>query len=127
VLKHIERLVKKEHEPYGQGKLSDGARQRLRTLEVELDQCWDASGASDASSEAIRMRRAFGRRKLSRTTSSDEAPRTRVGYRSQAAELGVPFHEAGVVRARGRGVGRDLRMGNPVRRVASRRAAVETC
>ena len=41
VLKHIERLVKEERELYGQGRLSDADRQRLRTLEVELDQCWD--------------------------------------------------------------------------------------
>ena len=41
VLKHIERLVKEEHELYEQGRLSDADRQRLRTLEVELDQCWD--------------------------------------------------------------------------------------
>ena len=41
VLKHIERLVKEEHELYGQGRLSDADQQRLRTLEVELDQCWD--------------------------------------------------------------------------------------
>ena len=41
VLKHIERLVTEEHELYGQGGLSDADRQRLRTLEVELDQCWD--------------------------------------------------------------------------------------
>ena len=41
VWKHIERLVKEEHALYKQGKLSDGDRQRLRTLEVELDQCWD--------------------------------------------------------------------------------------
>ena len=41
VLKHIERLVKEEHELYEQGRLSDADQQRLRTLEVELDQCWD--------------------------------------------------------------------------------------
>jgi len=41
VLKHIERLVKEEHELYEQGRLSDADRQRLSTLEVELDQCWD--------------------------------------------------------------------------------------
>ena len=41
VLKHIERLVKEERELYGQGRLSDADRQRLSTLEVELDQCWD--------------------------------------------------------------------------------------
>jgi hypothetical protein len=41
VVKHIERLVREEHELYGQGRLSDADRQRLRKLEVELDQCWD--------------------------------------------------------------------------------------
>jgi Protein of unknown function (DUF2630) len=41
VVRHIERLVKEEHELYGQGRLSDADRQRLRKLEVELDQCWD--------------------------------------------------------------------------------------
>jgi Protein of unknown function (DUF2630) len=41
VVKHIERLVREEHELYGQGKLSDADQQRLRTQEVELDQCWD--------------------------------------------------------------------------------------
>jgi hypothetical protein len=41
VVKHIERLVREEHELYGQGRLSDGDRQRLMQLEVELDQCWD--------------------------------------------------------------------------------------
>jgi hypothetical protein len=41
VVKHIERLVREEHELYGQGKLSDADRDRLRHLEVELDQCWD--------------------------------------------------------------------------------------
>jgi hypothetical protein len=41
VLKHIERLVKEEHELYGRGRLSDADRQRLKQLEVELDQCWD--------------------------------------------------------------------------------------
>jgi hypothetical protein len=75
VLKHIERLAKEEHALYGQGKLSDGDHQRLRTLEVELINvgisC--ASGAPDASSEAIRMQRAFGHPRLSRTMSSDEA------------------------------------------------------
>jgi Protein of unknown function (DUF2630) len=41
VLKHIERLVKEEHALYGQGGLSDADQQRLKKLEVELDQCWD--------------------------------------------------------------------------------------
>jgi hypothetical protein len=41
VQKHIERLVKREHELYEQGKLSDADRQNLKMLQVELDQCWD--------------------------------------------------------------------------------------
>jgi hypothetical protein len=41
VLEHIEQLVKEEHGLYGQGRLSDAGRQRLKQLEVELDQCWD--------------------------------------------------------------------------------------
>jgi hypothetical protein len=41
VLKHIERLVREEHDLYGHEKLSDRDRQRLKELEVELDQCWD--------------------------------------------------------------------------------------
>jgi len=41
VVKHIERLVHEEHRLYEQGKLSDADRQRLRQVEVELDQCWD--------------------------------------------------------------------------------------
>jgi hypothetical protein len=41
VLKHIERLVRDEHDLYGREKLSDRDHQRLKQLEVELDQCWD--------------------------------------------------------------------------------------
>jgi Protein of unknown function (DUF2630) len=41
VLKHIERLVREEHELYEQGRLSESDRERLRKLEVELDRCWD--------------------------------------------------------------------------------------
>jgi Protein of unknown function (DUF2630) len=41
VLKHIERLVKQEHQLYEQEKRSDADRERLQRLEVELDQCWD--------------------------------------------------------------------------------------
>jgi len=41
VLKHIERLVKDEHELYEKGRLSDSDQQRLKKLEIELDQCWD--------------------------------------------------------------------------------------
>jgi hypothetical protein len=43
ILKHIERLVREEHDLYGHEKPSDRDRQRLKQLEVELelDQCWD--------------------------------------------------------------------------------------
>jgi hypothetical protein len=41
VLKHIERLVKQEHQLYEQKQRSDADRERLQRLEVELDQCWD--------------------------------------------------------------------------------------
>jgi len=54
VVKHIERLVKEEHSLNEQGKLSEANRQRLRNLEVELDQCWDLL-------RQRRARREFGR------------------------------------------------------------------
>jgi Protein of unknown function (DUF2630) len=41
VRKHIERLVQEEHRLYEQKSLSDADRQRLKTMQIELDQCWD--------------------------------------------------------------------------------------
>jgi hypothetical protein len=41
VLSHIDQLVKEEERLYGQSTLSDDDRQRLATLKVQLDQCWD--------------------------------------------------------------------------------------
>lgn len=41
VLNHIEGLVAEEHRLYAQGSLADADRERLTTLQVELDQCWD--------------------------------------------------------------------------------------
>jgi hypothetical protein len=44
VLDHIQELVAEEHRLYGQAArtvLSDAERARLKTVEVELDQCWD--------------------------------------------------------------------------------------
>lgn len=38
---HIETLVKEEHALYGQGSLSEADQKRLKTIQVELDQCWD--------------------------------------------------------------------------------------
>jgi hypothetical protein len=41
VLNHIQNLVSEEHRLYGQGALADADRERLATINVELDQCWD--------------------------------------------------------------------------------------
>ena len=41
VRKHIEELVKEEHRLRGAKSPSDPERQRLETIQVELDQCWD--------------------------------------------------------------------------------------
>jgi uncharacterized protein DUF2630 len=38
---HIERLVKEEHRLYGQKSLSDADHERLKKVQIELDQCWD--------------------------------------------------------------------------------------
>jgi hypothetical protein len=39
--KHIEKLVKEEHRLYEQEALSESDHQRLKAIQVELDQCWD--------------------------------------------------------------------------------------
>ena len=41
VLTHIQRLVLEEHRLFEHGSLADEQGQRLREIEVELDQCWD--------------------------------------------------------------------------------------
>jgi hypothetical protein len=41
VLNHIQDLVSEEHRLYEQGALADGDRERLGSIQVELDQCWD--------------------------------------------------------------------------------------
>jgi hypothetical protein len=41
VLKHIQTLVDEEHALYGRGDLDDQGRERLSSLQVELDRCWD--------------------------------------------------------------------------------------
>jgi hypothetical protein len=41
VLTHIETLVKEEHQLYSASKLDQKDRQRLESITVELDQCWD--------------------------------------------------------------------------------------
>jgi hypothetical protein len=41
VLEHIEHLVTEEKELYGRGTMTDAERERLTTINVELDRCWD--------------------------------------------------------------------------------------
>jgi hypothetical protein len=41
VRKHIEQLVKEEHELFDMDKLSRADRERLEAVQVELDQYWD--------------------------------------------------------------------------------------
>jgi uncharacterized protein DUF2630 len=41
VRRHIEKLVSEEHSLYWQANLSEADHQRLREVQVELDQCWD--------------------------------------------------------------------------------------
>lgn len=44
VLQRIDELVKEEHDLFKrseQGKLEDDQHERLRALQVNLDQCWD--------------------------------------------------------------------------------------
>jgi hypothetical protein len=41
VLKHIETLVKEEHQLHGEKSLTDRDHARLQAIQVELDQCWD--------------------------------------------------------------------------------------
>ncbi len=41
VLAHIQKLVAEEEALYGHGAPSDADRDRLKALNVALDQCWD--------------------------------------------------------------------------------------
>ncbi len=41
VLNHIDVLAKEEHRLYSKENLSEEELRRLRTITVELDQCWD--------------------------------------------------------------------------------------
>ncbi len=41
VLKHIEALVKEEHQLHGEKSPTDRDHARLAAIQVELDQCWD--------------------------------------------------------------------------------------
>jgi len=41
VRNHIEQLVREEHRLYEQPTLSGADQERLKSIQVELDQCWD--------------------------------------------------------------------------------------
>ena len=41
VLRHIEHLVEEEKRLYGKGAISDEEKERLGSINVELDRCWD--------------------------------------------------------------------------------------
>jgi Protein of unknown function (DUF2630) len=41
VLHHIDQLAQEEHRLYSKEQLNEVERKRLRTITVELDQCWD--------------------------------------------------------------------------------------
>ena len=41
VLHRIQKLVDEEHSLYGGSSLDDHGRERLTSIQVELDQCWD--------------------------------------------------------------------------------------
>lgn len=41
VLTHIQKLVEEEHHLFDKGSLDASESQRLSSLQVELDQCWD--------------------------------------------------------------------------------------
>jgi hypothetical protein len=41
VFKHIEALVEEEEQLYEHAQLSTADRERLQTVKVELDRCWD--------------------------------------------------------------------------------------
>ena len=41
VFEHIERLVTEEHHLFEKGALEEVDAKRLKSLQVELDQCWD--------------------------------------------------------------------------------------
>ncbi|MGH9049267.1 MAG: DUF2630 family protein [Acidimicrobiia bacterium] len=65
VLRNINKLVDEEHQlqkSHGEGGLGDAEQERLRELEVALDQCWDLlrqrrarrDAGQDASEAAVR-------------------------------------------------------------------------
>jgi hypothetical protein len=71
VIATIHRLVDEEHRLHGKGgPISDDDHQRLRALEVELDQCWDL----------LRQRRAMRRAGGNPADAEVRPPGTVEGY-----------------------------------------------
>jgi hypothetical protein len=52
VLRHIKELAEEEHALYEKGNLSEAERERLKTLNVALDQYWDLLRQRRAKREA---------------------------------------------------------------------------
>ena len=73
VLKHIQTLVDEEHALYGQSDLDDKGRDRLVSLQVELDRCGICCGNGEraGSSVTIRTTRSSDLPQSSRTTNSN--------------------------------------------------------
>ena len=73
VLKHIQTLVDEEHGLYRRNDLDDDGRQRLASLQVELDRCWDLlrQRRGGANSETTPTPPASGPHLSSKTTNSN--------------------------------------------------------
>src|SRR5574340_696010 len=54
VLEHIQHLVSEEHRLFEQGSLSDEQNGRLKSIQVQLDQCWDLLRQRRAAQETRR-------------------------------------------------------------------------
>lgn len=52
VLRHIKELAEEEHALYEKGNLSEAERERLKTLNIALDQYWDLLRQRRAKREA---------------------------------------------------------------------------
>ena len=70
VVKHIKDLADEEHHLYEKGDLTDAERERLKLINIALDQYWDlcASAGRNANSGRILTRRRSAGRESSRST-----------------------------------------------------------
>jgi len=74
VLGRINELAREEHELFereSHGRVTDADRERLRRLEVTLDQCWDLLRQRRARRGSIRTKHASETRRPSRDTRPD--------------------------------------------------------